>query len=370
MLNAGSVHPPNTDLLLFFLLLKPVVRRNLPLGESLRRMVGEGGLPRGLLEAMARELEEGRRLSEVLAARPVIFPQPLPALIAAGEEAGDPSSAVDQCVRLVRRRCRSRRHLQAGLLYPAICLALTLGMLAGQALLDPFGPLRRSFLEAGHGTPASHARPKYFALLSGWDNALAAAGDLFLHNAAARLALGLALASAAVLLWSLFRGPRSVRKDRFLLNLPIAGRLYRHAAAAGFTGALGALLSRGCRLETALAAAIPATGNLWVERELQRRLARVRDEGTLAANLSVPGVFPPSLSWRMALGEERGDLGAALSEAAASSERDLEIEVGRLARTIEPAAIIFVGLVAMVAVSMLLGLQSALLALSNETVVF
>jgi len=157
-------------------------------------------------------------------------------------------------------------------------------------------------------------------------------------------------------IWLLFLSPnRTVSRDRALLNLPVVGRLYRLAVATKITRALGALLAGGLPVDRSVEAAIPAAGNAWAESELKARLSGVRDGETLSISLSLPGIFPPSLSWRLAVGEERGSLPEALECAADAYEQELEVGSGRLARMIEPAGMIVVGLVAMLAVWMWFG---------------
>jgi len=129
----------SSDPTLFFALLRPMVRRGLPLGEAVRTMSGEGGIAAETLEAMASEIDEGGQLSDAMTRHPKIFPAPVPALMAVGEHTGDLTSAVDQCARLAKHRMQMKGHLSAGLVYPGICLLLVLGLAAVHVLLVPFG---------------------------------------------------------------------------------------------------------------------------------------------------------------------------------------------------------------------------------------
>jgi len=334
-----------SELLLFFTLLKPAVRRGLPLGSALRRMGDDGGVARGLAEAMAGEIDDGGTLSASLAARPDHFPPPLAAIVRIGEEAGDLVGALDRCTQHVKRRLRTSMHIQAALIYPAVCLLLVGLLAAGYAYMglhwESYAGWTQ-FFDERLGPVRSQSR------ISSAGIALARALGFVLGNSLVRIATTAAALLLLFGLWRLFVSAPGPRRDRLLLNLPLAGRLYRWSAAAGFTRSLGLLLQAGLPVDRAIEASCPAAGNLWVEEALRRGLAQARDGAGLASALSLPGLFPPSLAWRLSVGETRGDMGGALLEAAASYEEDLEVYAGRLARLAEPAAMVLVGAMAMV----------------------
>jgi type II secretory pathway component PulF len=56
------------------------------------------------------------------------------------------------------------------------------------------------------------------------------------------------------------------------------------------------------------------------------------------------------LTWRLAVGEARGTFADALAEAADAYEDELEVRSARVARLIEPAALVLVGVLAATAV--------------------
>jgi len=316
-------------LLLFLALLKPVLRRNLPVGEAFRRMRGERWIPDATLEAMARELDEGCGLAEVMGGHPTFFPAPLPALLLVGERSGDPAGALERAIQLMRRDLLRRRQVASALVYPGICLLLILCLAALFVVVDPVGMARQIELATGESSP----------------------GAWLIHPLVLRLVVVAAVVGAVLAMRSLFSSrSRTARKDRMLLNLPVVGRLYRLSAAAAFTRSLGALLACGLPVSSALESAAPSSGNSWIEAELRRRLARVNDGEELAQALTLPGVFPPSLTWRLALGIEQGQLPQALDDAASAYGQDLAAYAGRLARTVEPAAIMAVGVIACVVI--------------------
>lgn len=323
------------DVLLFLTLLRQVLRSRLPLPEALRMMGSETGLAGLHVEAMARRIEEGGSLSEAMRERAHVFPSPVPELVAAGEAAGRPAETLDRAIALVSTRERTLRHVRAALVYPGLVLALVVVLVAANSVFDPIGSLE---VRAGTGSLVDdHAW--YLVLV----HALS-------HHPLARavlLALTFALALAAVVIVA--GGGRSATRDRLLLNAPVVGRLHRLSAATGFASALGELLESGVPVDRAIEQALPACGNLWCARELKRRLAGVRDGGGLTAHLALPGVFPASLTWRLASGEERGTVPRALLDAAEAYAMELEIASTRLARVVEPLAMLAVGVAAVIA---------------------
>ena len=237
---------------------------------------------------------------------------------------------------------RARARLGAGLVYPALCLAMLVATTAVHAIFDPAGRL------AGMGAvldASSSKRPRFSSL-----ERYTTFGESFPGGSLATqehwmqptLIVGLLLVTtlAAVL----YAAPRW--RDRIRLSMPVTGRLHRLAAAAAFTRALAALLERGAPVDYAVEAALPCTGNRYIESRLRLRLEAVRDGAALARNLALSGVFPPSLTWRLAAGEARGGFTDALANAAAAYDDELEIRAARVARLVEPVGVIVVGLIA------------------------
>lgn len=305
--------------ILLFVVLRQAVRRGVPLGDALRSTAGETDVPADVLAAMAREIEDGHPLSEALERRTGYFPAPLPALVAAGERAARLDETLDRCVAYLRRRERTRSRVGAALVYPGLCLAMLAAVAVLHAALDPTGAFARLY-------------PPY------------STGDAPL--AAVWLRWGLTAALAAGVATALVCRLRPDLRDRVRLDLPLTGRIHRLVATAGFTRALAAMLERGAPIDHAVESSLPCTGNRWVEARLRERLGAVRDGTGLARGLTLPGVFPPSLTWRLSAGEAHGDLGGALTAAADAYEDELDVRSGRLARLVEPIGIVAVGVVA------------------------
>lgn len=340
------LQPGLPRLLLFFTLLKAAIRRSLPLGETLRRLSTESDLPAADLLAMAHEIDDGRSLGKAMESRPDLFPPPLAALMMAGEAAGNPLPAVEQCLEQVRRSVRTGRHIQAALVYPGICLALAMVMMILLGFLQNPATLQSSLFSAVDQDPGEpviklRASPPAPQAVPRWRWEVLASP--FLRAVLVLLPIGLFIA-----VWVLFRGERTPRRDRAILNLPVVGRLFRWSAAAAFSRSLGGMLASGVAVDRAVDQSIPSAGNAWVESMLRERLANVRDGGSLVASLTLPGIFPPSFAWRLAAVEGGREPGQVLLEAAASFEEEAEAGAERLIRSAEPLAMVLVGAIAIV----------------------
>lgn len=345
--------PACEDLLLFFTMLRPAVRHDLPPGEAITMMKGESTLPETILDRIAADVGDGSTLSEAIGRHPDLFPAPLPAILAVGERSADPAGSIDRCIELLQRWTRVRRTVQAAVIYPGLCLSLVGGLLLIHLFLNPLGSMWSAVPHRGAvigfwrfwgsiGKLIPKPVTRFFSEHSPFGTvSLVVAAVLFLLLAWA--------------VWTIFlRGKRSARRDRILLNLPLVGRLYRLAAASGFLRAIAVLLAHGLPADRAFEEAMPAAGNRWIERELRRRLAVLRDGGRLSSCLVLKGLFPLSLELRLAVGEENGELPRAVADAADGFEESLELAGGRLARMMEPLALILVGLVALLCIWMIL----------------
>lgn len=305
---------------------------------SLARRLGDRprGTPRSLEEAV-RALEDDGGPAAALRERARAFPAPVPALLDAVERGADPDRCLGAAIDLLGERRRLRGRVRGALAYPALCLLAVVAVTVLFLALDPLW----GFLGAGEAFETITTRET-----AGPRRALATA----LAPAPVRWGLVAALVAGPALALGRLAGRGGAAAARRRLDAPLLGRLERLSAAAGFARALAELLDAGLPVDRAIGAAIPAAGNAWVEERLRERLAGVVDGGELAEALALPGVFPASLRGRLRAGCREGALPDALRRAAAAYAADLELYGARVARLVEPLAILGVGVLAMIAV--------------------
>ena len=172
---------------------------------------------------------------------------------------------------------------------------------------------------------------------------------------------GLLAGLAGVLAWRVWTSSPEGRLawDRFLLGLPVLGRLSLKVETARFARTLGTMLKSGVPVMGALAVVGDTMTNQALGRAVSRLADGVKRGGTLAAGLQEQAAFPPLAIHMVRVGEETGRLEEMLLKVADTFETDVRTEMKRALGLLEPAIILGMGvLVAFIVVAMLLAIFS------------
>jgi general secretion pathway protein F len=138
---------------------------------------------------------------------------------------------------------------------------------------------------------------------------------------------------------------RRARWHRFLLRLPLIGRLTRGVNAARFADTLGILTAAGVPLLSSLQSAAAVVTNLPMKRAVEEAVRRVREGAALSSSLGAAKLFPPLVIHLIASGEATGRLDTMLARAAEAQSRELENWVKRFTALLEPMLIIVMGMI-------------------------
>ena len=148
---------------------------------------------------------------------------------------------------------------------------------------------------------------------------------------------------------------RRARWHRWLLRLPLVGRLIRGVNAARFADTLGILTAAGVPLLASLQSAAAVLTNLPMRAAVEEAVRRVREGAALSSSLGAAKLFPPLVIHLIASGEATGRLDTMLARAAEAQSRELDNWVRRLTALLEPVLIVTMGaIVLFVVVAILL----------------
>jgi type II secretory pathway component PulF len=147
--------------------------------------------------------------------------------------------------------------------------------------------------------------------------------------------------------------------DRKKMKFPLVGELIKKVEVARFARTLGTLTKSGVPILQALMLVKDILGNKVVSRAMENVYARVKEGDRLSKPLRDTGIFPPLAIQMITVGEETGRLDSMLLRVAESYEKMVRSMVKRLISLLEPAMILFMGLVVgFVVVSMLMAVFS------------
>jgi general secretion pathway protein F len=283
---------------------------------------------RAMTGGLRDKVRDGSPLADAMAGYPRGFSRLHVAMVRAGEASGQLAPTLGRLADLLERQQRLAAAVTSALIYPCLLIVVAVGSitLLLTEVLPQFVPL---FEQSGAKLPPS-------------TQFLIAAGG-FVSQYAAYILLGIAvlvLLARAALRFPPFR----LATDRFLLRLPIVGRLVREILAARFTRVLGTLLTNGVTLITALEFVRDAVGNRAAMVAVDEATTIARAGGGLARPLATAQVLPARTTHLLRLGEENAELGPMALRAADIHEEHTRIALQRLVALLVPAITIIMGI--------------------------
>jgi type IV pilus assembly protein PilC len=287
--------------------LASAARRGAPLPGALRALSRDltGRRVRESLEMVALDVEGGVDLAEALARRGDVFPPGYVALVAAGLKSGDLAGTLLLFSEEARFAARIRHRVAGAVAYPLVVLFAISALLAavGWFFIPSFAKM---FEEFGTQLPAMTRFHLALAPVLRWAPAILA---------------GLTVAFLAAW-WILSRGAGGARAlGSLVLRIPVVGRLARAVAMTRFTRTLASALRGKVPVPEAISLAGLASGNAAVGAAAGRLRRSVEDGSTVGDGLAEEtAVFPSTVVWMLEIGEQRGELGAALEECARLQE--------------------------------------------------
>ena len=147
--------------------------------------------------------------------------------------------------------------------------------------------------------------------------------------------------------------------DRFLLSMPLFGKLLQKVALSRVTRTLSTLLSGGVPMLECLEITSATAGNVIIENNIMKSRALVAEGKSLTDAFKEVGQLPFMLIQMVGVGEATGTLDEMLAKLATFYDEEVEASVGALLSILEPILLIFVGLmVGTIVVSMYLPIFS------------
>jgi general secretion pathway protein F len=270
-----------------------------------------------------------------------VFPPLYVNMVAAGEASGTLETVLERLSDFMEGQARLKGKLISALAYPVLMTLIATALVA--ALMVGVVPKVTSMFES-----LQQELPWYTALLIFVSQTLATYWWLILG------VLGGSIYG--------FRRWRATPKgrltwDRFILRVPIFGRLNLLVAVARFSRTLSTLLASGVALLSAMDIVKSVLGNAQLELVVKDAISSIREGESIADPLRRSGYFPPMVTHMIAVGERSGQLEQMLQNVSRTYESDIETKVTTLTALLEPLIIVVMGgMVAFIAMSIILPL--------------
>jgi len=326
----GRKKVKTTDLLDFTTGLCTLIDARVPIDKALRLLEGitESPAMRQLVVTIRRDVKEGKSLAEAMESRPDVFSKMYVNIVRAGEEGGILHQLLPDLASFLETAANTRQAIISAMVYPLVLLVT--GLVSVALLLVFVVPqFAIMFEDSGTQIPASAA---FLLALSSF---LQSYGYLFI------------VAIVALIIWWkwLDKNPATrLKKDNFLLSLPMLGLLLLYKDCAIFSRTLGALLEAGIPLIRALRVAREVVANTELTRHLKQVEDDVRGGAGLGLSLERTNRFPTLLHQLVAVGEESGRTGSILLKTADTFDTYVKNQMQSLVAALQPALILFLGI--------------------------
>ncbi len=307
-----------------------LIRAGLPILKSLELLSGHIAQPslRALLQEIRESVKGGALLSEAFREQQV-FPEIYTTSLLAGEKSGNLEEVLQRYISYQRTALAVRKKLLASLVYPALLVCMVVIMLTFLVtyVIPNFAELYR--------TMSQDLPPMTLALISVTEG--------FQRYWIVFVAL-LAGGGVSTWLWSQTEAGGQAL-DRLKSKLPVVGNIWIKFQVAQFSRILGTLIAGGIPLVQALETAQQSVTSPLLQHALAVATQQVREGKALWEGLSQSGFFPGLAIEMVQVGESSGALHPMLAGVADFFEEDVNTYLAAMLSLIEPAILIFMGLV-------------------------
>ncbi len=320
------------DLAVFTRQFSVMIDAGLPLVQCLEILAGqqENKTFESVLTATRASVEGGATLSGAMRQHEKVFDALYVNLVEAGEAGGILDTILQRLASYIEKNVKLKRAVKSALVYPVAVLGVAAGVitLLLWKVVPIFGTL---FLGLGVDLPLPTR------IVIGLSNFVGSIFGLMIVV----LFVG---AGFAIKVWYGTEKGRFML-DGFLLKLPLVGILLRKIAVARFTRTLGTLISSGVPILEGLDITARTAGNAVIEKALNQVRTALEQGKNLADPLKETNVFPGMVTQMIGVGEQTGAMDAMLQKIADFYEEEVDAAVKDLLAALEPAMIVFLGVV-------------------------
>jgi len=282
-----------------------------------------------MLKGIIRDLEAGKSFSACLSKYDRMFDVTYRQLVAVGEQAGTLPEIMGRIADNLEKREKLGRKFKKALSYPVFVLVIS-----GLVILFLLVVIIPTFADMYEG---------YGARLP--------TVTLYMVNAS-MLLVNYSLFIVVVIIILLWAGyhvskmPAVVQiKTKAILAVPVFGRFWKKKITADFCQSMATLLINGVRLSDALETVGQSITNQDIKEDIRRMIRSVKTGKSLSASLKKSEFFPQILIQIVSVGEETAELGPMFSTLATAYADELENELEVVMSIVEPALIVFIGII-------------------------
>jgi type IV pilus assembly protein PilC len=320
-----------SQLTVFTQQLSSMLEAGLPLVSALEALQDQTEDPvfQIIIRNVRHDVSGGTAFSEAVAKYPNAFPNLFTSMVEAGEASGGLASILGKVAIYFEDTVKLTKKVKSAMTYPIAVIALAVALV--QVLLIFVIPVfAEMFSSFGKDLP----KPTLILI----------ATSNFLKSYIIYLIIGF------IALWHaikrIIKTPKGRRaKDVFFMKVPVLGDLLQKIALSRFCRTYAILLRSGVPILRTLEIVSRASGNTYIERSCKEISKNISQGGQLSETISEIPYFPPTVKHMARAGEQTGNVDGMMSKIADFYDAEIETTVDALTSLMEPALIVFLGIV-------------------------
>lgn len=319
------------DLIFFTGQLAVMVETGVSLAEALDACVHEGNSPRfaAALNGVIEKVNAGREFSSALAEHPEVFPGIYISLIKASEASGKMGPMLERLAQHLEEQAALVKKIKGAVTYPIVMFLFAIGV---TIFLMTYVLPKFSNIYAGKEA----SLPAVTRALMAFSNGLVTVGPY----------VGAGLVAAVVGAVLYLRTPAGRwQMETLKLRIPLVGPLFHRTYLARSLQTLGTMIQSGVTVLDSVRLTASACGSAVYEQMWNMVNDRLETGQQISEALADQPSVPRSVNKMLAAGERSGRLGAVMERVARHCEAELNTAIKTLTSMLEPAIVMFLGVV-------------------------
>ena len=283
-----------------------------------------------VLTGVRASVEGGATLSASLKQYDKVFDALYYNMVDAGETGGILDTILQRLATYIEKNVKLKRAVRSALIYPTAVISIAALVIA--LLLWKVVPI---FVTLFNGLGAELPLPTRIVI----------GLSQFIGSWYGFLIFAAFVGTLVAIAWWYKTPQGRIAIDTLMLKIPIIGMLLRKIAVARFTRTLGTLISSGVPILEGLDITARTAGNAVIERAITNTRKAVEAGRSLVDPLKESDVFPGMVTQMIGVGEQTGAMDAMLQKIADFYEDEVDVAVKDMLTLLEPAMILFLGVV-------------------------
>lgn len=318
------------ELIMFSRQMYALTRSGIPLIRAINGLADATRSPvlADVLREVTRSLTQGTTLANAFRAHPTIFGELFIAMIRMGETTGRLDSAFKQLIDHLELEKDTRKKIASATRYPIIVVIfIFIALFVINLLVVP--QFSNIFSQLGADLPLPTI------ILIGTSN--------FMQQYWMVMLFVILAAAIGFVQWK--KTPKGLLAwDKFILKVPVLGGVFERVALGRFARPFAMMLDAGVPLLQALTVSSRTVGNEHIGQGIEDMLHGIERGESLLQTASASGMFNSLILQMIAVGEETGNVSELLVDIADFYDQEVEYDLKRLAESLEPILLIFMGI--------------------------